>query len=145
VVLLDRHDGDRGSLFLNQEEFAHLKECWRRNGLPSDLYYARSLERTVREPQQGSAGVFIVSRRYSPLQWKHRSEDAEAIEVPSEADRKRAFLEACEAFEATLSIRMLQLEEPDRERDWRSIDRLKSLRDQVLDVIKASDDSKTNQ
>lgn len=116
LPLFLQDDGVPGILTLTPTQFAELQVEWSRHGLPRDLYYPSSEQRVVIEPIEWFGGVVLVEQRYSPLRWLHRDHEAiEALRVPGEEDRTKAFGEVCDRFANALMLRCLELAEPGRE------------------------------
>lgn len=114
-TILDQHDGIPGILYLTPQQYTELQEAWRSQGLPADLYYPETLQHIAVEPTEHYGGVFLINRRYSPLLWQHRDEQAlKALYVPSEEERRSRFDEERQAFTMNVMRRVHELQEPGR-------------------------------
>lgn len=81
---------------LTEAEFAALQNCLEQQRLPRDLYFPQSARRTVVEPVNWLGGVVLGNVTYSPLGWRQRETRKQPpADLPSEEERRRAFLHAC--------------------------------------------------
>lgn len=135
-VVLDQHDGVPATLFLTPHEFARLQDCLRQAGLPRDLYYPASEQRTVIEPTEYRGGVVLWEKRLSPLQFAHReAAGATPPKLPSEEERLAQLFRACQEFLRPLLLRRAELEEPGRPRDEEQLAEVDALRAHVDEVL----------
>lgn len=130
VWLFDAHEGLPAiRLSLTADQFAHLQRCWASNDLPADLYYSADQRVTSVETIERYGGIVRLAKRFSPLEWAHRKSTPPRLPVPTEDERARQFMDACEQFARATMLRRLQLTEPGREVDLylvRSLDRLRA-------------------
>lgn len=109
-LVLDQYDGFPGVLALSEQEFADLQGAWIAVNLPDDLYYVASSQREVVEPTETVGGVAMVERRYTPIYWEHRQNDAiSSLRIPSEDERRATIADEFRRFSAALRHRMEEL------------------------------------
>ncbi len=132
ACLLDQYDGFPGILALTPAQFAELQRVWIFHGLPSDLYYPASEQRTVIEPVEAHGGLVRAHRRYTPQYWARRGTTTDtSARFPSEEERQEAFSKACRQFLRAIRLRMAELLEPGREIDHGQVSRLRRLAAEV--------------
>jgi hypothetical protein len=138
-TILDQHDGMPGVFALKPEEFVELQQAWEECGLPCNLYYPARDQRTVIEPVEKHGGIVRAYRSYSPLQWERRMQAGnEPLQVPSEGERIRTFITACEHFAEAVRLRIAELSQRGQELDKERIHRLRNLHHEVnLAVLRA--------
>lgn len=113
--LFNQHDEIPGSLTLTPRQLAELQDEWEQQGMPRDLYFPFEASHAIVEPVWAHGGVVREQRGYSPRAWERRAAAPKPqLEVPSEEERVRAFLAACQQFIETIMLRRDQLLEPGR-------------------------------
>jgi len=131
VTLLDQYDGFPGVLMLKEREFRALQSVWRREALPTDLYYLSTKQRQIVEPVAYAGGVARMLQRYTPLYWSSRDAAAtSSLLIPSEDQRRTTFAEACRRFLNVLNTRLHcvpQSEMAVQGRDQAELERLRDL------------------
>jgi len=132
--ILDAHEGlPPMRLTLASYQFSELQACWQANNLPHDLYYPAEAAVSNIETTTESGGLVRVERKYGPVEWAHLSGPSNQVgEVPSEEDRIRSFVQACEDFARATMLRRFELTEPGREVDTKELRRIDQLRADVL-------------
>ncbi len=124
-VLYD--EGVVPTLVLSPAEFAELQDCWAGHGLPRDLYYPASAQRSISGPIRAHGGVVCAEALYTPRQAAVLETSPRKLRVPSERKRDETFLEIHGEFLQALDRRLLELQEPGKEVDQAEIEELRSL------------------
>jgi len=110
--IFNGHDGFPGNLILTAEQYTSLQQCWEAEHMPNDLYYPVIQQRVVVEPTPFLGTVIRLQKKYGPRAWEHRdSASIEALQVPSEDERRKRFQAACSLFSIALSVRQMELRE----------------------------------
>lgn len=124
-VLYD--EGVIPSLILAPAEFEELPGCWEGHGLPRDLYYPASAQRSILAPIRTHGGVVRAAALYTPRQAAVLEASPRKLRVPSERKRDETFLEIHGEFLQALDRRLLELQEPGKEVDQAEIEEIRSL------------------
>ncbi len=138
---VDLFDGEEAILYqegvlfgltLTSPQFAELQDWWEAHGLPRDLFYPSAQQREVVEPVAWLGSVVQMTQRYTPHRWATRvAAEVEAVPVPTEAERERAFLDACERFNEAILLRRMELQEPGKQASTVELHRLNLLANHV--------------
>lgn len=133
VKLLDQHDGvPPNSLFLLPDQFIEVQDALERAGFPRETFFPEKNLRRVIEPVERFGGIVLGEQAYSPIAWQRRdANNIAALQIPSEAERRRRLFEEGSRIANALARRVAELREPGNETNPEELAAIQDLRQRI--------------
>jgi hypothetical protein len=96
-----------------------LADCFEEHGLPRNTFFPRDQLQEIIEPVLVSGARVLKERYLSPVEAAERRSLSvdELSQMPSEDERRAAFISECESFADAIKRRLAELQEPGKPLD----------------------------